>query len=130
MCADEVRQVTTRADQRRCDRETAPVAIGRTTPRLASEMRFFVGPRGKPVSKTALRFLPRHPEKGRYRPKRGRRPRVHDLRGSFAVHRLLRWYEQNANLEAKLPLLVTYLGHVSLHGSSATCNLPETFSAK
>ena len=47
----------------------------------------------------------------------GRRPRVHDLRGTFAVHRLLRWYEQNADLEAKLPLLVTYLGHVSLQGS-------------
>jgi integrase/recombinase XerD len=33
------------------------------------------------------------------------------------VHRLLRWYEQDVDLEAKLPLLVTYLGHVSIYGS-------------
>jgi integrase len=79
---------------------------------------FFVGPRGKPVSKSALSAsfqdilkMVGIAQNG------GRRPRVHDLRGTFAVHRLLRWYEQNADLEAKLPLLVTYLGHVSLQGS-------------
>ena len=80
---------------------------------------FFVGPRGKPVSARHLAcFIPRHPENGPASRKSGaRRPRVHDLRGTFAVHRLLRWYEQDADLEAKLPLLVTYLGHVSIHGS-------------
>lgn len=82
------------------------------------EALFFVGPRGKPVSKTALRasfhdIL----KKAGIAPRGDRRPRVHDLRGTFAVHRLLRWYEQNADLEAKLPLLVTYLGHTSLQGT-------------
>ena len=41
-------------------------------------------------------------------------PRLHDLRHSFAVLRLLGWYEANADLGAKLPLLATYLGHVGL----------------
>jgi integrase len=45
---------------------------------------------------------------------RGRGPRLHDLRHSFAVLRLLSWYEAGANLGAKLPLLATYLGHVGL----------------
>jgi len=79
---------------------------------------FFVGPRGKPVSQNALSASFRDILKtAGIAQNGGRRPRVHDLRGTFAVHRLLRWYEQNADLEAKLPLLVTYLGHVSLQGS-------------
>ena len=45
---------------------------------------------------------------------RGEGPRLHDLRHSFAVLRLLGWYEANADLGAKLPLLATYLGHVGL----------------
>ena len=50
-------------------------------------------------------------------PKGQRGPRVHDLRHTFAVHRLLAWYRQGANLAAKLPLLSTYLGHSSLTGT-------------
>lgn len=49
----------------------------------------------------------------RKRPGRGTGPRVHDLRHSFAVHRLLRWYRDGADVQAKLPLLATYLGHCS-----------------
>jgi len=43
-----------------------------------------------------------------------RRRHKHDLRHTFAVLRLLAWYEQGADLSAKLPLLATYLGHVGL----------------
>lgn len=46
-------------------------------------------------------------------PGRSRGPRVHDLRHTFAVHRLLRWYREGADVQAKLPLLATYLGHRS-----------------
>jgi integrase/recombinase XerD len=42
---------------------------------------------------------------------RGHSPRVHDIRHSFAVHRLLQWYREGADVQAKLPLLATYLGH-------------------
>ena len=48
---------------------------------------------------------------------RGEGPRLHDLRHTFAVLRLLIWYEQGADLSAKLPLLATYLGHVGLSSS-------------
>jgi integrase/recombinase XerD len=41
-------------------------------------------------------------------------PRIHDLRHTFAVHRLLQWYRDGGNVQARLPLLSTYLGHVSL----------------
>jgi integrase len=45
---------------------------------------------------------------------RGTGPRLHDLRHSFAVLRLLSWYESDADLGVKLPLLATYLGHVGM----------------
>jgi site-specific recombinase XerC len=40
---------------------------------------------------------------------RHRRPRLHDLRHSFAVHTLIRWYQQGLDVEQRLPLLSTYL---------------------
>lgn len=39
------------------------------------------------------------------------RPHVHDLRHSFAVRTLLRWYRDGLDVEALLPRLSTYLGH-------------------
>jgi site-specific recombinase XerD len=48
---------------------------------------------------------------------RSKGPRVHDLRHSFAVHTLLRWYREGADLDAKLPVLATYLGHRSVAGT-------------
>jgi integrase len=44
----------------------------------------------------------------------GRWPRIHDLRHTFAVHALARWYRTRADVQAKLPLLATYMGHVSI----------------
>lgn len=43
-----------------------------------------------------------------------RQPRLHDLRHTAAVHRLIAWYRGGANLQNLLPKLVTYLGHVDL----------------
>jgi integrase/recombinase XerD len=45
-------------------------------------------------------------------PQDRRRPRLHDLRHSFAVHRLLRWYREGVDVQARLPLLSAFLGHV------------------
>jgi len=42
------------------------------------------------------------------------RARLHDLRHTFAVHCVLRWYREGADVQAKLPLLATYLGHGSV----------------
>jgi integrase/recombinase XerD len=44
----------------------------------------------------------------------GRMPRLHDFRHTFAVQALLRWYRAGADVNAKLPLLATYMGHVSI----------------
>ena len=41
-------------------------------------------------------------------------PRLHDLRHSFAVHRLVSWYQQGADVQKLLPQLSTYLGHVNI----------------
>lgn len=47
-----------------------------------------------------------HREKGaRYQ------PRVHDIRHTMAVHRLLSWYREGADVQRLLPQLSTYLGH-------------------
>ena len=40
------------------------------------------------------------------------RPRPHDLRHSFAVRTLLGWYRDGDDVQARMPLLSTYLGHV------------------
>ncbi|HMS13134.1 MAG TPA: tyrosine-type recombinase/integrase [Microthrixaceae bacterium] len=39
------------------------------------------------------------------------RPRVHDLRHSFAVNTLIGWHRNGENVDARLPALSTYLGH-------------------
>ena len=41
-------------------------------------------------------------------------PRLHDLRHAFAVHRLVTWYRQGADVQRLLPLLSTYLGHIHI----------------
>lgn len=45
---------------------------------------------------------------------RGRPPRLHDMRHSFAVAALDRWYRQDSDVSNKLPYLATYMGHVSI----------------
>jgi len=44
-------------------------------------------------------------------------PRIHDLRHTFAVHRLLAWYRDGQDVNARLPWLATYMGHVDLHST-------------
>ena len=41
-------------------------------------------------------------------------PRIHDLRHTFAVHRLTSWYQQGADVQRLLHHLSVYLGHVHL----------------
>jgi len=39
-------------------------------------------------------------------------PRLHDMRHRFAIETLLRWYRSGEDVERRLPVLSTYLGHV------------------
>src|SRR3954470_4152159 len=80
---------------------------------------FFPGPNGRPFALRTVYTLLREmllqcgiPHAGR-----GKGPRIHDYRHLFAVHTLRRWYRDGENLEAKLPLLATYLGHQHLSGT-------------
>ena len=41
-------------------------------------------------------------------------PRIHDFRFSFAVNALLRWYSDGVDVQAKLPFLAAWMGHVSI----------------
>jgi integrase/recombinase XerD len=41
-------------------------------------------------------------------------PRLHDLRHSMAVHRLIAWYREGADVQRLLPQLATYLGHINV----------------
>ena len=73
---------------------------------------------GGPCTGTDLRnaLTPLLRECGITTPK-GKPPRIHDFRHSFAVNTLLRWYKAGADVEAKLPLLATYLGHSSVEST-------------
>lgn len=55
----------------------------------------------------------------------GHRPRIHDFRFTFAVHALLRWYQAGEDVQAKLPLLATYMGHVSIVSTQYYLKLTE-----
>lgn len=46
-----------------------------------------------------------------------RGPRIHDLRHYFAIRTLLNWYRTDTDVEAHLPELATYLGHVHVRDS-------------
>lgn len=46
------------------------------------------------------------------------RPRIHDLRHSFAVQALLRWYRSGADVQSNLPKLALYMGHASIVSSA------------
>ncbi|MFW6116846.1 MAG: tyrosine-type recombinase/integrase [bacterium] len=44
----------------------------------------------------------------------GQRPRIHDLRHSFALQALIRWYREGVDVQSRLPHLALYMGHVSI----------------
>jgi integrase/recombinase XerD len=44
----------------------------------------------------------------------GRLPRTHDLRFTFAVHALSRWYRTGADVQSRLPALANFMGHASV----------------
>lgn len=45
----------------------------------------------------------------------GRFPRVHDLRHTFAVRRVVAWYRAGVDVNQRLWALATYLGHVNVN---------------
>lgn len=78
---------------------------------------FLIGPRGARCSYSRIarifQRLVRDAAIDTAATRRGR-VRLHDLRHTFAMHCLLRWYRDGADVVARLPLLATYLGHGSV----------------
>jgi integrase len=55
-------------------------------------------------------------------------PRMHDLRYTFAVHRLTAWHRRGADLNQMIPALSVYMGYMNLSASSRFLRLtPERF---
>jgi integrase/recombinase XerD len=77
--------------------------------------RFFVSTLGKPLRSGDLRdtFATVAALAGLPARIAGQGPRLADLRHSFAMQTLLDWHEANRDVGAGLPILSTYLGHVS-----------------
>ena len=82
---------------------------------------FFIGRDGKTVNQhTVGRVFKIIREKAGVRRNDGARyqPRIHDLRHTFAVHRLTAWYKEGADVQRLLPVLSVYLGHTCLASTS------------
>lgn len=82
-----------------------------------AESLLFVGKNNQPFNADTMREIFK-----RVRKKAGIRridnanyqPRIHDLRHTFAVNRLIQWYKENQDVQQLLPILSAYLGHTHL----------------
>jgi integrase/recombinase XerD len=74
---------------------------------------FFVSRRGNRLTGAGVHriFYNLSRQIGLRSPNASHGPRLHDLRHTFAVRTLVRWYRSGQNIEQHLPLLSTYLGH-------------------
>jgi integrase len=86
----------------------------------SAETPFFVSTRGrllgKPVGERQIRRIFEQLRRQLGWVDRGAHghPRVHDLRHSFAVRRLVLWHEQGEDVDQKMLALSTYLGHARI----------------
>jgi integrase len=78
---------------------------------------FFFGRHGKPLNLCTTQMIFRRicDQAGITRTDGGRhQTRLHDLRHTFALHRLIHWYQKKCDVQQLLPLLSTYMGHTCL----------------
>ncbi len=98
-------------------------------PSVGATGTFFVTKRGQGVQRWNLDnpFKRLREHVGVRRSDGGRfQPRLHDLRHTFAVHRLTEWYRQGADVQRLVYHLSVYLGHVSLRDTQVYLTLtPE-----
>ncbi len=82
----------------------------------ADSVYFFPSPDGGYIWKGTvyLRFRDLLWKAGIHHGGRGKGPRVHDFRHSFAVHRLAEWSRNGVDLYTTIKILSVYLGHVDL----------------
>jgi len=90
---------------------------------------FFINRRGGSLNRDSVEAIfQRIREKAGIRRSDGARyqPRLHDLRHSFAVHRLTTWYQEGADVQQLLPVLSVYLGHTYLAATSTYLTMTPT----
>lgn len=93
-----------------------------------AEAYLFMGQHGKPFNADTLRGIFQ-----RIRGKTGIKrndgayfqPRLHDLRHTFAVNRLLSWYRENRDVQQLLPILSVYMGHKYLAHTSVYLSMTD-----
>lgn len=75
---------------------------------------FFLSTAGSTLTYSRVRStFQRLAQQAGLRPRTGRcRPRIHDLRHSLACKILIGWYRAGVDVQAQLPLLSTWMGHV------------------
>jgi site-specific recombinase XerD len=79
----------------------------------SADASLLVGERGQRIPyRTALGVFIRIARKAGLRgPPGNSGPRLHDIRHTYAIDRLLGWYREGKDVQALLPVLSTYLGH-------------------
>ena len=80
---------------------------------------FLMTGRGKQMDKTSLSAIFRALSRQIGIRKAGLRhgPRLHDFRHGFAIRTLLRWYRSGEDVDRRMPVLSTYLGHGNVSGT-------------
>jgi integrase/recombinase XerD len=81
--------------------------------RNASSPCFFLNDHGRCLEVSAVRrtFYDLSRQIGLRGPEDHKGPRLHDFRHRFAVRTLVEWYRSNEDIERRLPVLSTFLGH-------------------
>lgn len=75
---------------------------------------FFVSVRGTPLAYSTVRTVFRRLSHALGWATHSPRPRIHDLRHTFACRRLQQWYEDGVDVAPRVAALATYLGHAKV----------------
>jgi integrase/recombinase XerD len=83
---------------------------------IAKSPSFFVSEHGKRLPACTVRatFVKLSRQIGLRSESDSHGPRLHDFRHRFAIQTLLRWYQEDVDVERRLPELSTYLGHAKV----------------
>ena len=94
----------------------------------ADDAHLFVNRNGRPVTRGSFNDMFRRIcNKAGIRRDDGAiyQPRIHDLRHTFAVNRLIAWYDAGADVQTLLPVLSTYMGHTHLAHTSVYLTMTD-----
>lgn len=103
-----------------------PMPLGKAAPLFASRgTRGWCYPRVIANFQHVRRAASIHCPIGELRP-----PRLHDLRHTAAVHRVVAWYRTGQDVQRLLPQLATYLGHLNIQSTQRYIQMtPELLQA-